>query len=357
MTDNAKNDKYVIPLLKQVTYRLDNYVPRVQLSSTNDNLVVGVDIGDDFVRVFENSNDYVESDSNNGFNISKQGVVFECYLPVINNNSSIYFGTNDYGAEIYNDNGPKIYFWSICDGTDEYPYQAGDLFKMYLDTNTARFLVIREDLEPQESQIIVNESLDIQCSSNNNQYVNIGFDSEYDDGNSYLFEGIKFYQSGKEGRTGYPGEDGISLISGSGAPLPTLGNYGDLYNDILTSRIWFKDNSWSTQTTPYYASTTFALAPNTNGPTLFSFGNDYNNVLITIIFARSATDRIPEAFVQAVVNKANNPDVSVSPWNYIGNFPENVTIQTSITNKGSVRLVSNSSALAWNYITTKIQIN
>jgi hypothetical protein len=356
MTDNAINDKYVIPLLKQVTYRLDNRVPRIVLTSNNPNLVAGVDIGDDFVRLYENSDDYVDSDSSNGFNTDKQGVVFECYLPIVSsgNSSSIYFGTWDYGADIYYDDGYKIYFWNDGDNTDEYTYQEGDLFKMYLDGNTARFVVLHENEE--SSNIIAEETISMPCS-NNTQYISMGFDSYDDQGQSYFFQGIKFYQTGRAARDGSNGDDGISLISGSGDPYPTLGNYGDIYKDMVNNTLWTNNGSWYVNVAPYVPSSTFALASNTSRRDIYSFGSNNSNVLITIIFAQSNTTRVPVSVVQIIANKSTDPESVVPPWTSIGTLPANVSIGSATTNQGTIYISSNSSAASYNYVTTKFQIN
>jgi len=354
MTDNAVNDRYTIPLLKQVDFRLENRNSRVRLIDDNGNPT----INDNSVILHENTDDYVYSDET--YRANHEGLVFECNLPGIpsGNSSRMYAGINDdegkyYGCEIKYNSGNKVSFYNYDDDTSFISYNAGDLFRMYIDTDTIYYSingVIKADLD---------------FASGYNMYLEIGFYNNDNEGVNYTFSNILYYQTGKIADQGDDGENRISLLSGSGRPnlLPTLGNDGDLYNDVLTNTFWAKDGSWYPLTLPNLTRGVVSLAAGTPSPVdLFNFvDTNYNSILITIAFAQNATTRIPTNLVQVSVNLAED-GTNVPKWNNNGAFPANITIQTSYTPSVNptfigVRLARDGTIVtAYNYITYKIQI-
>jgi hypothetical protein len=367
MTDNAVNDRYTIPLLKQVDFRLQNRNPRVTLLEDNGNPT----INDNLVILHENTDDYVYSDET--YAARYNGLVFECNLPVIpaGNNSIIYAGIHDddddpYGCEIRYDGGYKIRFYGDGDYSDYYTYNAGDLFRMYINGRVDRNDDDYNDIG-RRAYFSINGDVktDFYYSDSSQMYLEIGFDTHDDNGINYIFSNILYYQTGRIGQDGENGNNRYSLLSGSGRPdiIPTLGNDGDTYNDVLTNILWRKDETWYPITFPNLTSGVVSLAAGTPSPVdLFNFvGTSYNSILITIAFAQNATTRIPDRLVQVSVNLAED-GTNVPKWNNNGAFPANITIQTSYTPSVNptfigVRLARDGTIVtAYNYITYKIQI-
>lgn len=354
MTDNAINDRYTLPLLKQIDYRLQNRNPRVSLYDESGNPT----INDNSVILHEDSNDEVRS--NNQYRGYDNGIVFECNLPVVpsSSNSCIYAGINNngdgYGCEIRNDDGYEIRFYHDGDYTDYYSYNEGDLFRMYVDTDRVYFSINGDVKE------------DLNFTNSNDMYLEIGFD--YDDENNdvnYTFSNILYYQTGKIAEEGDDGNNRSSLLSGSGRPniIPTLGNNGDMYNDVLTNRLWTKDGGWYPIINPNVTNGVISLAAGTPSPVdLFNFVNtNYNSILITIAFAQNATTRIPDRLVQVSVNLAENGS-NVPLLASFGAFPANIKIDPIYSPSVNptfigVRLARDGTIVtAYNYITYKVQI-
>ena len=346
MTDNAVNDRYTIPLLKQVDFRVQNRQPRIDLRPDGGNPT----ITENSVILHEsNGDDYVYS--NESYSGNTKGVVFECNVPVIpeGDSSAVYFGTQYYGGEIYYASGYQIYFWGNSGETNNYSYNENDLFRMYIDTNTVYFSI--------NGNII--DSLPYNHSDDH--YAEIGFDGiGSNPDNIYTLSNILFYQTGRIGMNGVNGNNSNSLLSGSGNPFPTLGNEGDIYNDVLTNTVWANNGSWSPQGPPSLPGAIVSLAAGSHTVDIWNFvGNSFNSLLITIAFAQDSTTRIPVNLVQVAVNKDNGAD---GPrWSHNGTFPDGVTINTGYSPNpnptfNGVRIASTGTSIAYNYITYKIQI-
>jgi len=342
MTDNAKNDKYTIPLLKHVKYRLneDNHVPRVQLLNDNGNPT----IFENTVTLHDNTNESVTTDQCKPFQIRREGLIFESYLPALTDvDTYIYVGLNGHGGYLSADN--QISFWTNDDDTGNYDYTPGDLFRMYFDGRRVRFSLNGH----------VKATLYISCGYSTD-YLNIGFDGYGEHDISYEFTGIQLYQTGKKARNGNDGDNGNSLLSGSGNPLPTLGEYNDFYIDILTNNFWVNNGSWYPGTTPNPPGFLTTLGSGLSTDIWNFTGTDYNSVLINIIFAENATTRTPVSVIQLAVNKRAYPNVAT--WNSSGTKPSNVTIATLFPSElgfNGVQLQSTGGP-TYNYITVRVQI-
>ena len=81
MTDNAKNDKYVVPYIKNLDVEINNIPPQITWDITGK-----PDINTNVITFYEKTGDYVYS--NEQFNINNSGLVIQCRLPkfsLINN--------------------------------------------------------------------------------------------------------------------------------------------------------------------------------------------------------------------------------------------------------------------------------
>jgi hypothetical protein len=345
MTDNAINDRYSIPLLKQVVFRIQNREPKVHLYPDGGFPI----ITENSVTLHGDSNDYVYSDES--YSAHSRGLVFECNLPVIQegDNAAVYFGTYNYGGEIYYDGGYKIYYWSDCgDNSNEFSYNENDLFRIYIDSQNVYFSI----------NGVVANVFSYSCSGN--QAVAIGFDGSGSSNNTYTLSNILYYQTGKIGQDGVNGSIGNSLLSGSGNPLPTLGNNGDAYNDILTNTFWANNGSWQPFSPPTIPGNVVSLAAGSHTVDIWNFvGTPYNSVLITIAFAQDSTARVPVNLVQVMINIANS--AAIPRWNSVGAFPSGITISTVYSPNpnptfNGARISGTGTTVAYNYITYKIQI-
>ena len=344
MTDNAINDKYTVPLLKHVNYRLDNHVPRVILLNDSGSPV----IFENTVTLNDNRQESVISDQCKPFQIRREGLIFECYLPAVSalyTDTNIYVGLSAHYAYLSADN--QIYFETNDDSSSTYTYTPGDLYRMYFDGRNVRFSLNGH----------VKATLQISCGYSTD-YLYIGFDDYGRYNHNYEFTGIQLYQTGKKARNGDCGERGNSLLSGSGNPFPTLGRNNDLYVDILTNNIWSKYSClWNPISVPNPAGTVTTLASNSS-VNIWDFTNTtYSSVLINIIIAANNTTRAPVSVVQVAVNKVDDPNIPT--WTIAGTLPGTLYIQTLNSPDpvfNGVQLCSHSGDPAYNYITVRVQI-
>ena len=348
MTDNAKNDKYTIPLLKHVKYRLndDNHVPRVQLLNDSGSPV----IFENTVTLYDDRQESVIGDQCKPFQIRREGLIFECYLPAVSapyTGTDIYVGLSSHYGYLSANN--QIYFETNDDTSSTYTYCPGDLFRMYFDGRNVRFSLNGH----------VKATLQISCGYSTD-YLYIGFDSHGNNEHNFEFTGIQLYQTGKKARNGDDGCNGNSLLSGSGDPFPTLGRDNDSYVDILTNNLWSKQScSWNPVSVPNPAGFLTTLASNSS-VNIWDFTNTtYSSVLINIIIAASATDRTPVSVVQVAVNKSGTTAVPL--WSLAGTLPGTLYILTLNSQSpdpvfNGVQLCSLSGDPAYNYITVRVQI-
>jgi len=335
MTDNAINDKYTVPLLNKVNYRLNNHVSRVVLIRDGGNAT----ITDNSVLLHEITNDNVYTDYN--INTGWRGIIFECILPEFTNESNeLYLGGNYHGATLSASN--QIQFWNWDIPSDVYSYTPGDLYRQYYDSINVYFSINGE----------VITSLPI---TNNYDYVWIGLDGSNETDNTYLIERIAFYETGKLAYNGYDGDSGVTILSGGLPPLPTLGNYNDIYIDVTTNVYYQNFDGWQRINNLDPTGSIVTLSANGTRKLWDFVNNNYSNILIHLVFAVDASVRTPVNVVQLAVNMPPN---RLGPhWRTQGTLPSNVYIDTvnNGTTEQSVRLHSNA-APAYNYIGVKIQI-
>jgi len=336
MTDNARNDKYSLPLIQSITKRLNNTPPNLTWLVDRGN----PEIDGNIIILHENTGDITTTDSNNQFDLVYHGYYFQCVLPEFtNDNNSLYVGGNWYGAYIDNENQLFTYNQNIINTA--VTYIPGDLYQQVYDGVNVNFYL--NGLYINSVPLLENYSSD---------YLYCGLDTSNPTQNIYTINKIYGYVTGRNGANGDDGTNGVNILSGSGVPSNTLGVDGEYYMDILTFTMYGpKSNSWVSKkpVDPVPSIKTLSSGGTTK---LWDFIDGYTNILIYLVFAESSSERQPDKIVQISVQcQGGGPQYVV-----FGTLPSNVSI-TTVTNGSTEQSINiqSSGSPAYNYIGVKIQ--
>jgi len=336
MTDNAINDRYAIPLLNKIRYMLDNHVARVVLTDDNGSPI----INENSVILNDNTDDVVIG--NYSVNTNWRGLIFECVLPGFDSDNELYIGGYWNGASLTSTN--QIRFWTDNNLSGYYTYTPGDLYRQYYDTQNVYFSI--------NGEILMSYPI-----TGSDETVYIGLDTDYNSGLTFEINNILFYETGKKGRNGINGENGNNLISGTGAPLPTLlTNSNDIYNDVTTNNLYANNGSnWYRLFSPITPGSIKTLS--SGGTTkLWDFiDGNASNVLAYVVFAVDNSARVPTHIVQIAMNIES--DRTGAHYNVFGTLPSNV-ILIIVNNGGTEQSVNlhSTGGTAYNYIGVRYQI-
>jgi hypothetical protein len=342
MTDNAPNDKYSIPYIRNTKNQLDNTPPNLSWIVNTGNPTINKNT----IIFYESSGDTVNTDPDNSFDITLHGYYFQCILPdyINTNGNKLYFGGYNYGA--YINHYSQLYTYNNDIENPYILYNPGDLFQQIYDGNNVKFYI---------NGMFIN-SVPI-LNSFFTDYLYCGLDTSYPTGNSYTISNIYGYVTGKNGTNGISGVNGIQILSGSGIPSDTLGLSGEYYMDILTNILYgpklnTPTNRWITNKPVDPVPRIISIL--SGGTTkLWDFINGYQYLRIYLIFSPGENVRQPDSMVQLSVNSGSN-----GPQYFVyGNLPSNIIITT--VNNGSVEQsinVSSTGTPDYEYIGVKIQV-
>ena len=224
MTDNAPNDKYIVPYIRTLKSRIDNIPPQITWNITGN-----PDINTNVITLYEKTGDIVYS--NEQFNIINSGLVIQCRLPAFSlTNNILYVGGNYYGGYLEN-NTLTVY------GEDDIitvSYNKNDLYAQYYDGVNVNFML---------NGIIVATVL-INSSYTYYDALYFGFGESNDTNNEYTITNIYSYVTGINGTNGSNALNGSSILTDhkihSDVPteLISYGSVGDYFLDKKTNKLY-----------------------------------------------------------------------------------------------------------------------
>jgi hypothetical protein len=236
MTDNAKNNAYIIPYLKSLRSQITEEVPPVVIfEEVNGNPIIETNC----VRLNSATGDAVEStqrytiDANHGF-------VFQCNIPLVSTTNGLYVGMNNdqfefgYGAYL---SSKTILIWTQQEPSlGTYNYNDNDFFQIVSDGFYINFILNGKVIQKAYIDDVpppVEIWIGWQGSTN-----------EEDISEKVVVTQIYAYQTGIRGEDGVKGADCNSILStykDITNVIPNLQNYGivgDYYRDKFTNNIY-----------------------------------------------------------------------------------------------------------------------
>jgi hypothetical protein len=229
MTDNAQNNRYIVPYIKSLSSQIYEIPSVVVLEQTSGSPVIEKNC----VTLNGNTGDAVQSTQK--YNIDpNHGFVFQCNLPTLSNSYELiglYVGCDNYGIYLVNN---TIILWTFQEPSiGLYNYKHNDFFQMIFDGFYVNFIL--------NGRILQKAYID---SDPDPAQVWIGFDGYIGINTNITVTQIHAYQTGVRGEDGIKGADCNSILStykditNVVTNLQNYGITGDYYHDKLTNNIY-----------------------------------------------------------------------------------------------------------------------